>query len=655
MPHPSHIRLTPGKRVLFLTKDLELIRAQLAGKANLSMRDVRVEDLLDDINTDVMTPAWVCFRHRPEDIALDAYAGLLDAKGERVFATRALLDGNFEVIVSGNRKGTGSSRETAVQCEKWCGIRIAIAASFAPIHERNNIQQGQLMGNHALLARLQAGESIPIEEFLAPYDPITKLVLRAGGLFPFSKALREGKIALPKHGTAKRPMTMAEKILARHLVAGQGEPYVKPGDAILVNVDAGYSHEFTTAQVHHFLSQEYGGDYALANPKKFAVFEDHLLYATGVARMARFTKEIETLRRLQREFQAHTGCRDYSAHGGISPGICHQVAREAFVDPGDFVQATDSHTCMGGGNNALAWGVGATEYAGLAHAGHTFVRVPESIRFELHGKLASNVMAKDLILEILDTFAKREDTLDRVMEFGGAGLASLSMDERATLTNMATECSAAGGICEADERTYEWIARQRKLSAEQVAAMRARAVAPDPNATYHGGVHRIDLGAVVPRVAEPGDPTYGKTLRDLAAVKIDIAYGGSCTAGKFDDLDAYAKVVSEAEGAGRKLASGVAFYIQYGSESVERYAKEKGYAQMFERMGVRVIHPGCGACIGCGPGVSETRDQVTVSAINRNFQGRSGPGKLYLASPMSVAASAIEGRIVAYEPGMFKK
>src|SRR5690606_15451803 len=135
---------------------------------------------------------------------------------------------------------------------------------------------------------------------------------------------------------------------------------------------------------------------------------------------------------------------------------------------------------------------------------------------------------------------------------------------------------------------------------------------------------------------------------------IDIAYGGSCTAGKEGDLDMYAQVLSEALDSGRKIADGVAMYIQYGSKTVMEYARSKGYLDVFERAGVRVIDPGCGACIGCGPGVSETSEQVTVSAINRNFQGRSGPGKLYLASPLSVAASAVEGRITSYRPGMFR-
>lgn len=646
------VALTPGKRVLFLTKDLELIKQQLAGKLDLRMQDVNPEDLLDDINTDVMTPAWVCFRHKPEDIALDAYAGLMDANGERVFGTRALMDGNFEVIVSGQRKGTGSSRETAPQCEKWSGISLVIASSFAPIHERNNLNLGQLMGDHAQLVRLQAGESIALEEFSGRFDPVAKATLETGGLFPFAKAVALGEAKVEAPNTPKRSMTMAEKIIASHLVGAPDGACVKPGDSCLVKVDGGYSHEFTTAQVHYFLQNEYGADYTLPNPAKFAVFEDHLLYADGVKKMMPFVDKIQTLRDLQNEFQRHTGVRDYSAKDGISPGICHQVAREEFIEAGDFIQATDSHTCMGGGSNALTWGVGATEYAGLIFAGFTNVRVPESIRFELHGALREGVTAKDLILHILATFAVREETLDRVMEFGGPGLTNISVDERATLTNMATECSAKSGICEGDDQLAEWIAARREgVTPAQVAA---KFVKPDAGAEYTGGVHRIDLDAIQPMVAEPGDPTYGKNIDDLGDVKIDIAYGGSCTAGKEEDLDMYARVLSDALDNGRKVADGVQMFIQYGSKSVAAYARDKGYIEIFERAGVRVIDPGCGACIGCGPGVSESTDQVTVSAINRNFQGRSGPGKLYLASPLSVAASAVEGRITSYQAGMFR-
>ena len=254
---PEHVALTPGKRVLFLTKDLDLIKQQLYDGLDLRMEDLTVDDLLDDINTDVMTPAWVCFDHDPAEIAKNAYAGLMH-NGLRVFRENALKDGNFEVIVSGQRKGTGSSRETAAQCERWAGISIVIAASFAPIHERNNINLGQLMGDHAMLERLQNGESIALGEFTGRYDPVTQLIVEHGGLFPFAKALTAGQLNLDPLDTGQRPMTMAEHIISRNLVGQPDGQCVKPGDPVIAQVQGGYSHEFTTAQVHTFLQEEYG-------------------------------------------------------------------------------------------------------------------------------------------------------------------------------------------------------------------------------------------------------------------------------------------------------------------------------------------------------------------------------------------------------------
>jgi 3-isopropylmalate/(R)-2-methylmalate dehydratase large subunit len=649
--------LTPGKRVLYLTKDPELIRRQLAGTLTLSLRDLSPEDLLDDINTDAMTPAWVCFDYDPAQIAKNAYAGLV-ASGQRLIPEDALAAGGFEVIVSGAQKGVGSSRETAAQCEVFSGSRLAIASSFAPIHARNNINIGQLMGDHAVLRRLEAGESIPLSEFTAGHDAITALVIESGGLLPFCARLARGELAVPATGTGPRPMNLTEKILAAKLLPGQGE-HVKPGDAVLVKVDAGYSHEFTTAQVDFFLAAEYGADYKLPDPSKFAVFEDHLIYATGVPSMAKFADKIERLREMQRAFAARTGVRNYNAIDGVSPGICHQVAREQFIDPGDFVQATDSHTCMGGASGALAWGVGATEYAALLYWGFTPLAVPESIRFELTGRLPPGVTAKDVMLHILATYAKREQTLNRVMEFGGDGLFALSPDERATLANMATECSARGAVMEVDDAMLRWIADRRPGAS--IEALRAKVVSPDPGAHHDGGVHAIDLSTIRPMVATPGDPDRGVAsdpkngalVPEIGRVKIDIAYGGSCTAGKRDDVDMYARVMADAERSGKRVADGVRFYIQFGSQEVEAYAKERGYLDLFARTGVSVIKPGCGACIGCGPGVSDRPDQVTVSAINRNYKGRSGPGRLYLASPLTVAASAVTGEIVEYEAGMF--
>ena len=655
---PSKVALSPGKRVLFLTKDLELIKQQLYQGLNLKMEDLKIEDLLDDINTDVMTPAWVCFDHDPAEIAKNAYAGLMH-NGLRVFRENALKDGDFEVIVSGQRKGTGSSRETAAQCERWAGINIVIAASFAPIHERNNINLGQLMAGHDVLKRLQEGEEISLEEFTGAYDPVTQLIIEKGGLFPFAKALQANELELAPLNTPSKPMTMAEHIISRNLVGQPEGQCVKPGDPVIAQVQGGYSHEFTTAQVHTFLQEEYGMDYSLPNPSKFAVFEDHLLYAHHNPKFVPFMHKVQTLRDLQVAFQQHAGVRDYSAIDGVSPGICHQVAREEFIEVGDFIQATDSHTCMGGASNALTWGVGATEYANLVSAGFTFVKVPESIRFELVGELHNGCTAKDVILAILADHAREELTLNRSMEFGGPGLTSLSIDERATLCNMATECSGRTGICEADDALYDWmVSAQPHLSVE---GQKARSVHPDPGAHYDGGVHVIDLSTIVPMVAHPGnpdegvpsDPTNGANISDIGQVSIDIAYGGSCTAGKEDDIAYYAEVCGAAQQAGLKVKEGVEFFIQYGSGQVKQLAEDKGWHELFQSVGVNLIDPGCGACIGAGPGVSITPDQVTVSAINRNFQGRSGPGKLYLASPLTVAASAFTGVISSWHPELF--
>ena len=226
---------------------------------------------------------------------------------------------------------------------------------------------------------------------------------------------------------------------------------------------------------------------------------------------------------------------------------------------------------------------------------------------------------------------------------------------------MATECSARGAVMEVDDTMLQWISERRPGS--DLEALRAKVVTPDPGAEHAGGIHTIDLAAIRPMVATPGDPDRGiasdpkngALIGEIGHVKIDIAYGGSCTAGKRDDIDMYARVLAEAEAAGAKIAPGVKMFIQFGSTEVEDYAKERGHTELFKRAGVQVIKPGCGACIGCGPGVSDQGSQVSVSAINRNYKGRSGPGKLYLASPLTVAASAIKGEIVEYNAGMFKK
>jgi 3-isopropylmalate/(R)-2-methylmalate dehydratase large subunit len=224
------------------------------------------------------------------------------------------------------------------------------------------------------------------------------------------------------------------------------------------------------------------------------------------------------------------------------------------------------------------------------------------------------------------------------------------MDERATLTNMAVEAGGTTGIIEPDEVTLDYIVRTRDLDSEEV---RKGFTFSDPDAQY-AAVFEIDLDEIRPMVATPGDPRNGIRIDELPdEVAIDAAYGGSCTGGKMADMDMYAEVLAAALANGQRVAEGVHLYIQFGSQKIKQYARERGYIELFERAGAELIDPSCGACINAGPGASPNAETVTVSAQNRNFPGRSGPGKLYLASPYVVAASAIAGKIV--EPARFLK
>jgi 3-isopropylmalate/(R)-2-methylmalate dehydratase large subunit len=247
-------------------------------------------------------------------------------------------------------------------------------------------------------------------------------------------------------------------------------------------------------------------------------------------------------------------------------------------------------------------------------------------------------------------YMKTSKGIGKVLEFAGDDLKNWSMDERATLTNMAVEAGGTTGIIEPDEVTLDYIVKTRNLDADDV---RSGFTFSDSDAEY-AAVFEIDLDQIRPMVATPGDPRNGIPIDTLSEeVRIDAAYGGSCTGGKMADMDMYAEVLANALAEGKRVAEGVHLYIQFGSQRIKHYARSKGYIEIFEKAGAELIDPSCGACINAGPGASPNAETVTISAQNRNFPGRSGPGKLYLASPYVVAASAIAGKIV--EPAEFLK
>jgi 3-isopropylmalate/(R)-2-methylmalate dehydratase large subunit len=642
-------RLKFGGRVLFLTEDVSLVRRQLEAGEELGHDPER--PLMNNISTDEITPGWVCFYY-DETLGEYVYVGMREGAVKKDEVKR----GGFGVVVSGLSKGCGSSRETAPFAEKAAGLRLVIARTIEKIYGQNCQNIGLLTStDFGLIERIRRGEEIPLEEFTRGLDPISKQIVEYGGLFNYNKARLAGEVTPPALGTTRRPMNIVEKIIARHAFVRAGEvgvEAVKPGDALFALTDVRFSHEYVTPMAESLFNQALGREARVTEPESVFAFRDHLTFLGRV--MPEDKKKMGLLERAdglattQESFTDRQGIRLY---GGTeergSEAICHNAVVEDIALPGQLVIGTDSHTCMAGVLGCFAFGVGSTDMANAWYTKDIRVKVPEVVRFVLKGRKRADVSAKDVMLVILATdYMKEGKGIGQVLEFAGGGLADWDIDERATLTNMAVEAGGFTGIIEPDEVTLRYLTKARGLSEEEV---RGGFLKSDPDAEYAASFE-IDLAGVRPMVATPGDPRNGLPISDLSEpVKIDIAYGGSCTGGKMADMDMYAAVLKSAVEQGRRVAPGVHLYLQFGSQKIKEYARSRGYIELFERAGAEMIDPSCGACINAGPGASRNPEQVTVSAQNRNFPGRSGPGKVYLASPFVVAASAIAGHIVAPE------
>jgi 3-isopropylmalate/(R)-2-methylmalate dehydratase large subunit len=298
----------------------------------------------------------------------------------------------------------------------------------------------------------------------------------------------------------------------------------------------------------------------------------------------------------------------------------------------------------------VAFGIGTTDVFNSWITKDVRVRVPESVKIVIRGKKRPNVTAKDFILKILSLdYVRSGKALAKVIEYSGEAIEELSVDERATMTNMAAEIGGFTGIVAPDQKAVEFLVQRRGMKRADAERM-IEGLQSDPKAEYAQEIE-LDAADITPMIATPGDPGNGKFIHELnTPIPVELAYGGTCTAGKNEDMDMYASVLSDALRQGKRVANSVQFYIQFGSQETREYCIRRGYLDIFQRAGAHVIEPSCGACINAGPGVSTRPDQVVISAQNRNFPGRSGPGQMYLASPLTVAASAIAGYIVEYEP-----
>ncbi|MBA2525061.1 MAG: 3-isopropylmalate dehydratase [Pyrinomonadaceae bacterium] len=644
-------------RILFLTEDTSLIRQQLEAEGDeraciegkLAERLANGDlPLMSNISTDEITPGWVCFYY-DETLGQYVYVGMREGAVKK----DEVKNGGFAVVVSGLSKGCGSSRETAPYAEKASGIQLVIAKSIEKIYGQNSQNIGLLTStDFTLIEHIRRGEEIPLAEFTNGLDPIAQKIVEHGGLFNYNKARLAGEVLPPPIETGKRPMTMVEKIIARHAFVRAGKigvQAVRPGDALFAVADVRFSHEYVTPMAESLFKQALGRDARVTEPESVYAFRDHLTFLGRVMpeekRKLGLLERADGLAITQERFTEQQGIRLYgeSPEGG-SEAICHNAVVEDLALPGQIVVGTDSHTCMAGVLGCFAFGVGSTDMANAWYTKDIRIRVPETVRYVLKGKKRADVAAKDVMLVILASeYMKTSKGIGKVLEFTGEDLKNWPMDERATLTNMSVEAGGTTGIIEPDEVTLEYIVRMRGLDAEEV---RQGFTYSDPDAEY-AAVFEIDLDEIRPMVALPGDPRNGIPIDELGEeVRIDAAYGGSCTGGKMADMDMYAEVLQNALAQGKRVAPGVHLYLQFGSQKIKQYAREKGYIEIFERAGAELIDPSCGACINAGPGASPNAETVTVSAQNRNFPGRSGPGKLYLASPYVVAASAIAGKIV---------
>ena len=620
-------------RVLYLTSDPGSLRKQFRGEELKPAPAVTA--LYSHVSTDAIIKA------NPDCYYYDDRLGTLVLRslgGGGIIQPGDIRNGGFGMLFAGEGWGEGSSREVAALALLYAGIGIVYAPSIAPIHRQNLINNGMFPVSDLSLANGLAGhERISVTELTESLDDLSKRVARYGGLFQFMDARARGRETDPTIETPERAMTLAEKILARHMKTLHGA--VKPGDSGFIKVDVGFSHDYTTAPAEAMIRSALGRPPKVKSPASIHTFPDHLTLAPNLPGISAEALEgIKDLRAGQSRFAQDTGIQFHATAAGGSTGICHTIVREEIALPGQVILGTDSHTCSAGALNCLAYGIGNTEIACIWEHNEVAGRVPQTVRIRLTGKLRKSCTAKDVILHLAQEGKRTGVFTGKVMELTGPSLAAFSFEEQAVLSNMAVECNALTAIMEPTEPMIRYLVQRRGLSRKEAEKM---LVYPDAD-SKPDSIIDLDLGIVQTLVAAPGHPGNGVALEKVRGTPIDMAYAGSCTAGDLTSIAMYAQVLN-----GRKVR--VPTFIQYGSEAVRDEAKRLGFHQLLLSAGVEMIEePGCGACINAGPGGPQ-KGQVAISATNRNMPGRMGEGDAYLANPYIVAASAVQGFICGPE------
>ena len=627
-------------RVLHLVEDPERLRAQLKGDEV----DVEGVSYVYGVNTDGMISGRACtLGYTPEILGPYFLQNFLEAVGEGEVA-----GGGFQVIVGGDAYGSGSSREVAVVAHQGAGIELVVANSFQRIFQENMVYGGMpFTTDKGVLARLEAGEEVEVSELYDELPPFFRQVASEGGLLSYGTKLLAGEVS-PVYDTAPeaRSLNIVEKIIAQRVWKGEGQPdgvaSVRPGEQVLARAAFRGMHEYTAGMVMAIYREEWG-DAPVFRPELAAAFEDHFVLI-GHETVPEHVKRarLKPAMRLTDEMVEvceRDGIRLHGPGRPYPPGVCHRVVVERYARPGDVIVLTDSHTPTAGVLNAFAFGVGSTAMSFALRTGLIPVTVPKVVRIEVHGEAKGVLSPKDLILHIIgDPYFREEHwraspTDTCVVEFGGPALSQWNVDELSVLTNMTVEGGLMTGVVEPCAPIVDFIKAQR---GEDVTS---ELVYPDEGAGYVK-VIRVDLDEVPLTVATPGDSRNRSPLSAHTEVAIHNVVIASCTGGSLSDLKAAAEVFED-----HRIKEGVRVTVTPSSADVAEQAEALGILARFRALGVVVSEPGCGSCIGNGPGVP-LPGETTASTTNRNFARRMGaPGPVYLVSPAVAAASAITGRL----------
>lgn len=626
-------------RVLHLFDDSALLRAQLEGQAPGDHDAYHY-----GVNTDAMISGRACtLGYTPEILGpyfLENFREVVDKDGVR--------QGGFQVIVGGDAYGSGSSREVAVVAHVGAGIELVVADSFQRIFQENMVYSGMpFTTDRSVVARLESGEEVDTRQFFTELPPFFKAVAESGGLMSYGTALLAGDIQ-PTYAVERpsRPMNSVEKIIAAKAWRGEGETFgigsVEPGDQVLCRTGFRGMHEYTAGMVVDLYQKEWGSA-GMFMPEKIAAFEDHfvLISHEAVPDFVKSTRLDPAMRLTEEMVEAceKNGIRLHGPGRAHAAGVCHRIVVEEYGEPGDIIVLTDSHTPTAGVLNAFAFGVGSTAMAFALRTGMIPVTVPKVVRVEVTGSPDGVLSPKDLILHLIGDAYFREEhwrtspTDTCVVEFGGPGLLHWNVDELSVLTNMTVEGGLMTGIVAPCAPIVEFLKERRGVDFSD------QMVSPDADAEY-ARVITISLDDVPLTVATPGDSRNRAPLASHTDVAIHNVVIASCTGASITDLRAAADVLRKGE-----IQPGVRLTVTPSSTAVAAEADKEGLLALFREKGAVVTQPGCGSCIGNGPGVP-LEGETTASTTNRNFARRmGGPGPVFLVSPAVAAASALTGRL----------